>query len=71
MKKIKKHDWRLANEILEMLLNNLQERGHLGDEEYGRLLLNATGALEEATEYSFKKSLKKKELKEYYGENSI
>ncbi len=66
--KIKRKHWDTASQVLDVLLEALKERGHLRDEEYGALLSKAVASLEEATEYSFKKSLKKKELKEYYGE---
>lgn len=66
--KIKKRHWDGASLTLDIALEIIKERPDFGDPEYVRLLLEAIESVEKASEYAHRKSLKKKEREELYGE---
>lgn len=66
--KIKRKSWEGASLLMDVALEILKERPDFGDPEYGRLLFEAVDSVEKASEYAHKKSLKKKEREELYGD---
>lgn len=67
MKKFKRKYWDGASLVMDVALEILKERPDFGDKEYGALLEEAVNAVEAASLYAHKKSLKKKERIEMYG----